>query len=184
MPVCDSTQVSLCKLLHASYVTVLGVSEDDLSFFERLVDVTPNLNRLRISFDNLCMIIRHPQNHLCQILSRKISQLEIQLENLWFSLDIRTYILNIIRIFTNVRFLSISISSASKNLLHILKDLLKHLLKCQQNLLCIIIDNTSTDGFEFFKRHGGFDLIQTWFSLSVKPSSHLELKSSSMTIWL
>ena len=184
MAVCDSTQVSLSQLLHVRYMIVLRLPEDDLSFLERLVEVTPNLNRLRISVDDLRMIIRHPQHRLCRILTREISQLEIQLENLWLSLDIRTYIPNIVSIFTNVKTLSLSISSASKSLQQTLKELLKQLLKHQQNLLCITIDNTSSAGFELFKRQGGFDFIQTWFSLSVKPSSHLELKSSSMIIWL
>lgn len=118
------------------------------------------------------------------MLSERISQLEIQFNHVWLSLDVRRDIIKVIRIFSHIRSLTISLHVLPKNLPQILKELLTKLLKCQQNLLCITIDDTLAMGFESFIRQGGLDFIQTGLSPSLKPSSHLELKPSSITIWL
>ena len=109
--------------------------------------------------------------------------MEIQMDRLWLSSEIRRDIPRIIGSFSNVRSLTISIHAA-RNLFQILKELFTHLLKLQQNLLCITVNNMSENGFQSFKRQGGFDFIQTWLSSAVKSSYRLELKSTSMTLWL
>jgi hypothetical protein len=181
---CQSIDLLLPKLSHVRYIILLALPEDDANFFERLVSVTPNLNRLRIYNDDLLQIIRYPQNNLCQILSKQISQLEIHLDYLWLSLDIRRDIPKILRSFSNIKSFTISFCSSQKNIFKTLKKLLTHLFKFQTNLLCITMEDTSPVGFESLIRQGGIELIQTWLTSSLKMSSHIHLNSSSVTIWL
>ena len=175
--------MSLPQLSRVRHIILSELPANDFTFLERLVDVTPNLNRLRIYHSDLIEVIRHPQYNLCQMFKQRISQLEIQMDRLWLSSEIRRDIPRIIGSFSNVRSLTISIHAA-RNLFQILKELFTHLLKLQQNLLCITVNNMSENGFQSFKRQGGFDFIQTWLSSAVKSSYRLELKSTSMTLWL
>lgn len=165
------------------HLIVTDLPGNDVTFFKRLVDVTPNLNRLTISHNDLLEIIRHPQHDLCQMLKQRISQLEIQLDHLWLSSEMRRDIPRIIGIFSKIISLTISVY-APRSLFQLLKEFFAHLLKLKQNLLCITVDNTSVHGFESFKRQGGFEFIQTWLSSFVMHPHRLELKSTSMTLWM
>ncbi len=184
VPDCQPIDSLLPKLSHVRHIILLALPGNDIIFFERLVSVTPNLNRLRIYNDDLLEIIRHPQDNLCQILGKQISQLEIHLDHPWLPLDIRRDIPRILRIFSNIKSFKISFCSSQKSLFKMLRELLTHLFKFQTNLLCTTIDDTSPIGFESLIRQGGIELIQSWLTSSLKISSHIQLNSSSFTIWL
>ena len=148
------------------------------------MSATPNLNRLRIYNDDLLEIIRPPQDDLCQMLGKKISQLEIHLDYPWLSFDLSRQMPRILRIFSNLKSFTISFCSSHRNLNNILKELLTNLFKLQTNLICVTIDDTSSVGFESLIRQGGVELIQTWLLSSLKTPSHIHMSPSSVTVWL
>ncbi|CAF4553249.1 unnamed protein product, partial [Rotaria sp. Silwood2] len=92
-----SYQSTLPILSYVRYLILLALPEHDLEFFERLVYVTPNLNRLSVFFDDLLEIIHIPQQNLCKILQNRIYQLEINLDYSWSSVHIRRDIPKILR---------------------------------------------------------------------------------------
>ncbi|CAF3448863.1 unnamed protein product [Rotaria sp. Silwood1] len=189
-----SGQLSLPTLSHVRYLILLDLPEHDLEFFERLVHVTPNLNRLSVFFDDLLEIIHVPKRKLCQILQKYIYQLEINLDYSWSLVDIRRDILKILRIFSNIQSLTISLHSSQKRSLIIVKEIIIYLFKYQTNLICINIDVDSLTCFEQILNQDGIDLIKRWLILSdndrfkskdyLKNSIFIELNSSSITIWL
>lgn len=177
-------QSSLTKLSHVRYLILLSLPEHDFTFVERLVHVTPNLHRLSVYFDNLLELIHVPQHNLCQILQKHINQLEIHFDYPWLSTHICRDISKILRVFSNIKSLTISFDSSQKRLLITIKELLIHLFKHQTNLLCINIDRSSSKGFKSILNQDGIELIKTWLTTSIKNSFHIELNSSSMIIWL
>ncbi|CAF1131970.1 unnamed protein product [Rotaria sordida] len=189
-----SFQSTLPILSHVRYLILLSLPEHDLEFFERLVYVTPNLNRLSVFFDDLFEIIHLPQQNLCQILQKNIYQLEINLDYSWSLDDVRRDIPKILRIFSNIKSLTISLHSSQKRSLMIVKEILIHLFKYSTNLIYININGDSLTGFEQILIQGGIDFIKTWLILSdndrfkcedyLKNSMFIELNSSLIAIWL
>ncbi len=180
----NSYQPSLPKLSHVRYLILTSLPDHDLAFFEELVHATPNLNRLSVYFDDLLAIIQSPQYDLCQIFQKRIYQLEIHLDYSWSSTHIRRDIPKILCIFSNIKSLTISFHSSQKRLLITTKELLIHLLNHQTNLLCINIDGSSSTDFESILKQGGIELLNTWLNTSSQNSVHIELNSSSITVWL
>ena len=158
------------------HIVLLALPENDLTFFERLLCATPNVHRLRVYKDDLYEILRYPQQNLCQILNRQILHLEINVNYVWLLLDIRRDIPRILRCFSKIQSLHISFCFPQTRLLKILRGLLTHLLTTSSNLLSISIDITSHFSFGLEE----IELVRTW----LRPSSHLELNSSSFTVWL
>lgn len=180
----NSSQSSLPKLSHVRYLLVLSLPEHDLEFFERLVNVTPNLNRLSVYFDDLFEIIKSPEDNLCQRLQKHIYQLEIHLDYSWSSSFIRRDIPKILRTFSNIKSLTISFHSSQRSLIKTTKELLIQLFKHPTNLLCINIDGTLSTGFESISKQGGIELLKTWLTNSLENSFNIEMNSTSITIWL
>jgi hypothetical protein len=173
--------LSLTKLSYMRYLILLTLPNHDLTFLERLVRVTPNLNRLSLYFDDLLEILRFPQHALSQILRKQIHQLEIHLDYIWLSSDIRRDIPKILRIFLKIKSLTISFHSTQKRLLDTTKELLIRLFKHPTNLLCINLDGSFSNDFEHKLKEGE---IETWLTNSYKHSFRMEFHSSTMTIWL
>jgi len=180
----NSDQSSLSKLSHVRYLILLSLPEDDLAFVERLIHVTPNLNRLSVYFDDLLEIIHVSQHNLYQILQKYIYQLEIHFDYSWSYTNIRRDIPKILRIFSNIKSLTISFHSSQKCLIKTTKELLIHLFKDQKNLICINIDGSASIGFESISKQGGIELIKTWLNTYLDNSIHIQLNSSSITILL
>lgn len=180
----DDSPLSLSKLHYVRHIIVPALPPDDFTFLERLVCVTPNLSRLRISVSNLLEIIRHPRRDLCQMLAQQISQLEIHVGCPWLS-DIPRDISKVNRIFSNIKSLRISFSfyAVPTDLSRLLKELLKSLIKLQGNLLCITIQDKSPTSYESFPPQDRLSPFQTWLQRSSRTSSHIEWNSSSVTIW-
>lgn len=175
-------QSSLTKLSHVRYLVLLSLPKDDLAFFERLINVTPNLNRLSVYFDDLLEIIHVSQHNLCQILQKYIYQLEIHFDYSWSYTNIRRDIPKILRIFSNIKSLTISFHSSQKFLIKTTKELLIHLFKHQTNLICINIDGSASIGFDSISKQGGIQLIKTWLNTYLNNSIHIQLNSSSITL--
>jgi len=180
----NSDQSSLSKLSHVRYLILLSLPEDDLAFVERLIHVTPNLNRLSVYFDDLLEMIHVSQHNLYQILQKYIYQLEIHFDYSWSYTNIRRDIPKILRIFSNIKSLTISFHSSQKCLIKTTKELLIHLFKDQKNLICINIDGSASIGFESISKQGGIELIKTWLNTYLDNSIHIQLNSSSITILL
>jgi len=180
----NSYQSSLTKLSHVRYLVLLSLPEDNLAFVERLINVTPNLNRLSVYFDDLLEIIHVSQHNLCQILQKYIYQLEIHFDYSWSYTNIRRDIPKILRIFSNIKSLTISFHSSQKFLIKTTKELLIHLFKHQTNLICINIDGSASIGFNSISKQGGIQLIKTWLNTYLNNSIHIQLNSSSITILL
>jgi hypothetical protein len=178
----NSYQSSLTKLSHVRYLVLLSLPKDDLAFFERLINVTPNLNRLSVYFDDLLEIIHVSQHNLCQILQKYIYQLEIHFDYSWSYTNIRRDIPKILRIFSNIKSLTISFHSSQKFLIKTTKELLIHLFKHQTNLICINIDGSASIGFDSISKQGGIQLIKTWLNTYLNNSIHIQLNSSSITL--
>lgn len=156
--------------------------------------MSPNLNRLSVFFDDLLEIIHLPQQNLCQILQKRIYQLEINLDYSWSSSDIRRDIPKILRIFSNIKSLTISLHSSQKRSSAIIQDIVTCLFKHHKNLVSIKIDGDSLPGFEQISKHGGMDFIKKWIIHSdnhrfqsidsLRNSIYIELNPSSITILL
>lgn len=162
------------------YIILLSLPEHDLTFFEQLVHVTPNLNRLSVYFDDLLEIIQYPQHDLCQILQKQIYQLEIHLDYSWSSPCIRRDIPKILRIFSNIKSLTITFHSSQRSFIKTTAELLKQLFKYSTNLLCINLDGISSIGSETLLKQDEIQQIQS----CLKNSFHIELNLTSINIWL
>ncbi|CAF0969031.1 unnamed protein product [Adineta steineri] len=190
----NSYESSLPILRHVSCISLLALPEHDLGFFERIVYVTPNLKQLILYFEDLVEIIRIPQRTLCQILQKCISQLEINLDYVWTISDIRRDIPKILRVFSNIKSLSISLHPDQKRLLAIINELLLCILKHQTNLICLHIDSSSSIDSKQMKKQGGIEVIKTQLIQSCntrlkqnnyqEDSVHIEFRSSSIVVWL
>ncbi|CAF3866220.1 unnamed protein product [Rotaria magnacalcarata] len=189
-----SYQSPLPRLYNVRYIILLALPEQDLNFFERLVHVSPNLARLSVFFDDLLEIIDLPKKTLCQLLQKCIDQLEINLDYSWSTSDVHRDIPKILRIFSNIKSLKITLHSSQKRSSMIIQEILIQLLKHNRNLISITIDGNLLTGFEQILKGGGIDLIKTWliesnhcrvqYKYYLKNCIHIELNSSSIAILL
>ncbi|UJR37180.1 hypothetical protein I4U23_029888 [Adineta vaga] len=190
----NTSQSSLTLLPYVHHISVLALPDHDLGFFQHLLHVTPNLNRLSIYFDDLLEIVHIPQQNLCEMLQKRIYQLKINLDYLWLLSDIRRDIPKILRIFSRIKSLTISLHEGQKRTSTTVKELLINLFRYQTNLCCINIKSNSSTGFESIKKQGDIDLIKIWlmntndtrfkYENYLKNSVHIELNPSSLVIWL
>jgi hypothetical protein len=190
----NSYQLSLPRLSHVHYLILHALPEHDLEFFHRLIHATPNLYRLSVYSDDLMFIIHTRHDEICQILQKMIYQLEIHLDYSWSLADIRRNIPKILRIFSNIKSITISFDSTQKRSSITAEQLLTNLLEQETNLMCINLESESSTGFENVLKQGGIELIKRWLISSnnnrfksndnLKNSVYIELNFSSMIIWL
>jgi hypothetical protein len=177
-------------LSRAHHIILQSLPDDDLEFFDRVMHVTPNLNRLTVYFDDLLKITHVSQHNLCQLLQARIYQLEIRLDYPWSPVEIRRDIPKIIRIFSNIKSITILFHPTQKRSLLAAKEVLIQLLKHPTNLLCIHMNSSSSTCFEQLQQNG-IETIKNWLTTSSNThfkyqhnTVHIQLNSSSITILL
>ena len=181
-----SNPPSFPLLAHVRDVTLLRLPESDLGFFERLIQATPNLHRFSVYRDDLLEIIRRPYADLCRLLHKRLDQVEIRLDDSWSSISIHRDVSRILLSFPLLNLFTISLHPTQKHPVITAKELLTELLKLPSKLLCIHIQCQSSAFFNQILKQGGVPLIRTWLAASdhQRHSVHIELTSTSMTVWL
>ena len=191
----DAAQASSLPVLpHVRNLILLALPDYDLGFFDCLVRVTPNLRRLSVFYDDLLEIMHYPQGNLCRLLQMHLDQLEVRFQFSWLPLNIHKDIAKIMHIFSNLRSLTLSLHAMQKRPLPTAKAILTSLLKHPSNLLCIHINSNSSVCFEQVLRQSGIESLRRWLAASghsrfqqmdyLQNSVHIELNSSSITLWL
>jgi hypothetical protein len=181
-------------LPHVQNIVLLNLPDDDLSFFTRIVRVTPNLHRLSVYLDDLLTILSPVHDELGERLQQHLEQLEIRLDDSWLSASIHRDIPKILETFSNLRTFTVILHAVQKHPALTVKELLLSLLTCPSQLLCIYIQSQSSIYFDKMRRQDGIAMIRSWLASSghhrlkykhyLLNSLHIEMNASSIAIWM
>ena len=190
----NSLQSKLPVLSYIRDISILALPDRDLGFFERLLRVSPNASQLSVYFDDLSEIVQTAQQNLLQILQQHIYQLKINFDYPCLISDIRRDIPKILRVFSRINVLTISLHEGQRRTLLTVKELLTYVFKHQSDLRCINIKSHSATAFDAMKKQGDIDLIKIWlrntgntrfkYENYLKDFVRIELNSSSLVVWL
>jgi len=167
----------LTNLYHVRDLILYSLPEHDLTFLERLVSATPNLVRLGVYFDDLLEILSHSSPNLTEILRRQIGQLKIHLDYQWTMSDIRRDLSKIFRLFANLKAITITPYSSQKTFSRVIREIVSYIQKSSTKLICVNFEEIPSEDMELLKKQKSIEFL-------LNTLGHVELNSTSLTIWL